>query len=101
MEWVKEKLWQLDDFRQAFPSVFWSGYILILLVVASAVFYFPLISKIANFEILHMKPFYLVIMDNLNTLKWGIIVVPLIVAFIGWGFIDDLYQKKLKRHYRH
>jgi hypothetical protein len=42
MEWVKEKLWQLDDFRRAFPSVFWSGYVLILLIAASAVAYFPI-----------------------------------------------------------
>ena len=101
MDWIKEKLWQLDDFKQAFPSVFWSSYVLILLVIASAVVYFPVLSKIANFEILNMKPLYPMIMDNLGTLKWGVIVAPLIVALIGWGFIDDLYQKKLKRYYRY
>lgn len=101
MDWIKEKLWQLDDFRQAFPSVFWSSYVLILLVVACAVFYFPALSKIANFEILNMKPLYPMITDNLDTLKWGIIVTPLILALIGWSFIDDLYQKKLKRYYRY
>ena len=101
MDLIKEKLWQLDDFKQAFPSVFWGSYVLILLVVASAVVYFPVLSKIANFEILNMKPLYPMIMDNLGTLKWGVIVAPLIVALIGWGFIDDLYQKKLKRYYRY
>ncbi|MEF9984691.1 MAG: hypothetical protein RR710_09155 [Oscillospiraceae bacterium] len=101
MEWVKEKLWQLDDFRQAFPSVFWSGYVLILLIVASAAAYFPILSKIANLEIFNMKPFYTLIMDNLSTLWWGGIVVPVIVALIGWGLIDELYQKKLKRYYRY
>ena len=101
MDWIKEKLWQLDDFKQAFPSVFWGSYVLILLVVASAVVYFPVLSKIANFEILNMKPLYPTIMDNLGILKWGIIVAPLIVALIGWSFIDDLYQKKLKRYYRY
>ena len=101
MDWIKEKLWQLDDFKQAFPSVFWSSYVLILLVVASAVAYFPILSKIANFEVLNMKPLYPVIMDNLSTLKWGVIIIPLIVALIGWGFIDDLYQKKLKRYCRY
>lgn len=101
MDWIKEKLWQMDDFKQAFQSVFWSSYVLILLVVASAVVYFPVLSKIANFEILNIKPLYPMIMDNLSTLKWGVIVVPLIVALIGWGFIDDLYKKKSKRYYRH
>ena len=101
MEWVKEKLCQLDDFRQAFPSVFWSSYFFILLTIASAAFYFPVLSKIANLEIFNMKPFYTLIMDNLSTLWWGVIVVPVIVALIGWGLIDELYQKKLKRYYRY
>ena len=101
MEWVKEKLWQLDDFRRAFPSVFWSGYVLILLIAASAVAYFPILSKIANLEIFNMKPFYTLIMDNLSTLWWGVIVVPVIMALIGWGLIDELYQQKLKRYYRY
>lgn len=101
MGWLNEKLWQLDDFKRAFPSVFWSTYILILLVIASAVFYFPALSKIANFELLSVKPMYPLIMDNLDTLRWGIFIVPMIVALVGWGLIDDLYQRKLNRFYKY
>ncbi|MCM8510880.1 hypothetical protein RFY44_05770 [Acinetobacter bereziniae] len=97
MDWLREKLWQLDDFRRAFPSVFWSSYILILLVIASAMLYFPALSNIANLEILNTKPLYSMVLNNLDTLKWGIIVVPMIVALLGWNLIDDLYQRKLKR----
>lgn len=101
MDWIRKKLWQLDDFRRTFPSVFWSSYILILLVIASAMLYFPALSKIANLEILNTKPLYSMILSNLDTLKWGIIVVPMIVALLGWNLIDDLYQRKLKRLYRY
>lgn len=101
MEWLNDKLHELDDFRQAFPSVFWSGYFLILLVAASMMLYFPVLSKIANLEILSVKPWYSMVMDNMDTLKWGFFVVPVVVGLIGWGLIDDLYQRKLKRYYRY
>ncbi|EXC24853.1 hypothetical protein J536_3808 [Acinetobacter sp. 809848] len=59
--------------------------------------YFPALSNIANLEILNTKPLYSMVLNNLDTLKWGIIVVPMIVALLGWNLIDDLYQRKLKR----
>lgn len=101
MEWFKEKLWQLDDFRESFPSVFWGSYILIILMFASMVFYFPVLSKIADIELLNVKPFYPLIMDNIDTLKWGIIIIPILVGFFGWTFIGELYQKKLNRYQRY
>lgn len=101
MGWLNDKLHELDDFRRAFPSVFWSSYVLILIIAASMMLYFPVLSKIANLELLSVKPLYSMVMDNIDTLKWGVFVVPVVVGLIGWSFIDDLYQRKLKRYYRY
>ncbi|MCX0332227.1 hypothetical protein NVT87_15270 [Acinetobacter radioresistens] len=101
MEWFKEKLWQLEDFREAFPSVFWGINILIILMFASMVFYFPVLSKIASFELLNVKPFYPLIVDNIDALKWGVFIVPILVGLIGWTFIGELYQRKLNRFRRY
>lgn len=101
MEWFKEKLWQLEDFREAFPSVFWGSYILIILMFASMVFYFPVLSRIADIEILNGKLFYPLIMENIDVLKWGVLIVPTLVGLIGWSLISRLYQKKLNRFRRY
>ena len=101
MEWVREKLQQLDEFKQAFPSVFWCSYVLILMVVAAMMVYFPFLNKVANLEILNVKPFYLMISNNMDTLRWGVIIIPTAVGLIGWSAIDELYQRKLKKYYRY
>lgn len=96
MDWLREKLWQLDDFKKAFPKVFWWLYLLIFLVIGSAVLYFPLLNKIANIELGYLeKPFFSIISTHIEVLKWGVFVVPLIVLLLGLNFAEKIYQKRL------
>lgn len=96
MDWLREKLWQLDDFRKAFPKVFWWLYLLIFLVIGSAIFYFPLLNAIANINFgLIEKPFFSTISNNIEVLKWGVFIVPLIVLLLGLNFADKIYQERL------
>lgn len=95
MDWLREKLWQLDDFRKAFPKVFWWLYLLIFLVIGSAVLYFPLLNKIANIDFGYLeKPFFSIISSNYEVLKLGVYIVPLLVAIFGLIFADGIYQKR-------
>ncbi|MCV2444928.1 hypothetical protein [Acinetobacter bereziniae] len=96
MDWLREKLWQLDAFKKAFPKVFWWLYLLGFLVMGSAVFYFPFLNAIANIDFgLMGKPFFSIISTHIEVLKWGVFVVPLIVLLLGLNFADKIYQERL------
>lgn len=98
MDWLREKLWQLDDFRKAFPKVFWWLYLLIFLVIGSAVLYFPILNKIANIDLGYLgRPFFSIISSNFEVLKLGVYIVPLIVLLLGLNFADKIYQERLNQ----
>ena len=101
MEWVKEKLWELNDVFDEYPRVFWCIVFYIILALIAIFSYFPILNGFANLDILGTRPLFQVIVENISWLRWGVIVSPVLILLLGWCHADELHTKLVKRKYRY
>jgi len=99
MEWIKEKLEYLGCIYDEYPKVYWCSMLYMVLAGATVIGYFPLLVGVANLSILNGQPFQQMITENLSWLRWGIIVIPVLILFFGWCHADDLYHKLRNKRY--
>lgn len=101
MEWVKEKLWQLNDVFDEYPRVFWCIAFYMALALIAIFSYFPILNGIANLNILGTHPISQLIVENFSLLRWGVIVSPVLILLLGWCHADELHTKLVKKKYRY
>lgn len=99
MEWINSKFGEFNAFINQFPKVFWLGVFYIFFALTVFAFYLPFLNAIANFNIVGTKPFYTLISENYNFIKWGVFVIPFSILLLGWSSAEALYYKLRKRKY--
>lgn len=101
MDWIKQKLWELNDVFEEFPKVFWCVMFYFVLAVMAIFLYVPLFTSLANINLMGIMPFQQIITENWNVLQWGLIVAPFVILLIGWMHADDLYEVSMRKKYRY
>lgn len=101
MEWLKEKLWQLNDVFEEYPRVFWCIVFYMALAVIAVFSYFSILNGIANLNILGVRPLFQLIVENFSWLRWGVLISPILILLLGWIHTDELHAKLVRRKYRY
>lgn len=93
------KLWVLNDVFEEYPKVFYLLVIYIVLIVLSLSIYFPILQWLVNFEMFFNYPFREVIISNFDTLRWGVVVLPLVIGFHAFFDVLAHHERLEKRKY--
>lgn len=101
MEWLKEKLWQLNGVFEEYPRVFWCIVFYMALAVIAVFSYFSILNGIANLNILGVRPLFQLIVENFSWLRWGVLISPILILLLGWIHADELHAKLVRRKYRY
>lgn len=96
---LTDKLWVLNDVFEEYPRVFYLSVIYIVLIGGSMIIYFPVLKSLVNFEMFFNYPFREVIISNFDTLRWGVVVLPLLIAIHGFFEVIGLHDRLKKRRY--
>lgn len=99
LERIKDNLWALNDVFEEYPKVFYLSVIYIVLIVLSLSIYFPLLQWLVNFEMFFNYPFREIIIGNFETLRWGVVVLPLVIAIHAFFDVLELHERLEKRKY--
>ncbi|MFW1784366.1 hypothetical protein ACG9XL_08130 [Acinetobacter nosocomialis] len=99
IERIKDKLWALNDVFEEYPRVFYLSVIYMVLIVVTISIYFPVLKWLVNFEMFFNYPFREVIISNFDVLRWGVIVLPLVIAFYAFFDVLELHERLEKRKY--
>ncbi|MDQ9890052.1 hypothetical protein [Acinetobacter pittii] len=99
LEKLLEKLWVLNDDFEEYPKVFYLMMIYLVLIVAVVFLFFPSLKWLANLQILNTYPLYELILRNFDTLRWGVVVLPLVIAFHAFFDVLELHERLEKRKY--
>lgn len=94
-----DKLWVLNDVFEEYPRVFYLSVIYMVLIVGSMSIYFPVLKWLVNFEILFNYPFREIIISNFDVLRWGVVVLPLVIAVHAFFDVLELHERLEKRKY--
>ncbi|MDS7927512.1 hypothetical protein [Acinetobacter sp. V115_6] len=94
-----DKLWEINDVFEEYPKVFCLMMVYLVLMVAVVFLFFPCLKWLANLQILNTYPLYELILRNFDTLRWGVIVLPLVIAFHAFFDVLELHERLEKRKY--
>lgn len=94
-----DKLWEINDVFEEYPKVFYLMMVYLVLIVAVVFLFFPCLKWLANLQILNTYPLYELILRNFDTLRWGVIVLPLVIAFHAFFDVLELHERLEKRKY--
>ncbi|MDH2548506.1 hypothetical protein R4646_10775 [Acinetobacter baumannii] len=94
-----DKFWALIDFFEEFPKVFYLMLIYLVLIGAVIFLFFPCLNWLANLQILNTYPLFELISNNFDALRWGVVVIPLIIAVHGVFEVIGLHDRLKKRKY--
>ncbi|MCG8283852.1 hypothetical protein MID07_04305 [Acinetobacter seifertii] len=98
-EKLTDKLWALNDVFEEYPRVFYLSVIYMVLIGVTISIYFPVLKWLVNFEIFFNYSFREVIISNFDTLRWGVVVLPLVIALFGFFDVIGLHDRLKKRKY--
>lgn len=98
-ERIIDKLWALNDVFEEYPKVFSLMMVYLLLMVAVVFLFFPCLKWLANLQILNTYPLYELILRNFETLRWGVVVLPFLIAIHGFFEVIGLHDRFKKRRY--
>ncbi|MDC5112794.1 hypothetical protein NRA17_17645 [Acinetobacter baumannii] len=98
-EKIIDKFWALNDVFEEFSKVFYLMLIYLVLIGAVIFLFFPCLKWLANLQILNTYPLSELISKNFDTLRWGVVVVPLIIAVHGVFEVIGLHDRLKKRKY--
>lgn len=93
------KLWVLNDVFEEYPRVFYLSVIYMVLIVGSMSIFFPVLKWLVNFEMFFNYPFREVIISNFDTLRCGVVVLPLVIGFHAFFDVLALHERLEKRKY--
>lgn len=94
-----DKLWEINDVFEEYPKVFYLMMVYLVLIVSVVFLFFPCLKWLANLQILNTYPLYELILRNFDTLRWGVIVLPLVIAFHAIYDVLELLERLKKRKY--
>lgn len=94
-----DKLWEINNVFEEYPKVFYLMMVYLVLMVAVVFLFFPCLKLLANLQILNTYPLYELILRNFDTLRWGVVVLPLVLAFFGFFDVIGLHDRLKKRKY--
>lgn len=100
MNWIKNKLWDLNDVFEEYPRVFRRTMLYLALAALATICYLPLLKGIATFNLMGTYPFYSLIADNIDLLQWGLLAIPVVILLWGWCDAEDLYYYLKNKRYR-
>lgn len=100
LERIKDNLWALNDVFEEYPKVFYLSVIYMVLIGVTMSIYFPVLKWLVNFEMFFNYPFREIIMSNFDVLRWGVVVLPLVIAFHAFFDVLELHERLEKRKYR-
>lgn len=98
-EKLLDKLWALNDAFEELPRVFYLMMIYLVLIVAVVLLFFPCLKWLAYFQILNTYPLYDLIYRNFDMLRWGVVVLPLVITIHGIFDVMALHERLKKRKY--
>jgi hypothetical protein len=98
-EKIIDKLWALNDVFEEFPRVFYLMMIYFVLIIAVVLLFFPCLKWLAYFKILNTYPLYDLIYRKFGMLRWGVVVLPLVIAIHGFLDVMGLHQRLKERRY--
>ena len=98
-EKIIDKLWALNDVFEEFPKVFYLMMIYFVLIVAVVLLFFPCLKWLANLQILNTYPLYKLILRNFDMLRWGVVLLPLVIAIHGFFEVIGLHDRLKMRKY--
>ncbi|HFE9653365.1 hypothetical protein OHW45_06290 [Acinetobacter baumannii] len=98
-EKIIDKLWALNDVFEEFPKVLYLILIYLVLIGAVIFLFFPCLKWLTNLQILNIYPLYELILRNFDTLRWGVVVLPLLIAVHGIFDVMALHERLKKRKY--
>lgn len=101
MGWIKDRLWRLGDAFEEFPRVLWLSIFYFVIAMVVMLGFFPVLHSIAAFNLMGTTPFYSLIGENYNFLRWGFLVLPALILLWGWADAEDLYLRLKERKYRY
>ncbi|PVZ89960.1 hypothetical protein C9426_00845 [Serratia sp. S1B] len=90
---IKDKIIDLGYVFEEFPKVYWAFILTIALTGITAIGYQQLLIKIYQIEILNSHPFQKIVEENLNSLMWGNLILPIVVLLITTLSTIELYEK--------
>jgi len=96
---LTDKLWGLNDVFEEYPRVFYLSVIYMVVIVGSMSIYFPILKWLVNFEMFFNYPFREIIITNFDVLRWGVVVIPLVIAFHAFFDVLELHERLEKRKY--
>lgn len=99
LEKLTDKMWALNDVFEEYPRVFYLSVIYMVLIGVTMSIYFPVLKWLVNFEMFFNYPFREVIISNFDVLRWGVIVLPLVIAFHAFFDVLVLHERLEKRKY--
>ncbi|MCG2575186.1 hypothetical protein LVY74_16745 [Acinetobacter sp. ME22] len=101
VEWIKNKLWDLNDVFEEYPKVFWLFMFYLAIALTAMIGYMPILVKLANFNLMGGYPFYPVIAENIDMLKWGIPIIPSVILLWAWADVAEFYYTLKSKKYRY
>jgi hypothetical protein len=99
LEKITDKLWALNKVFEEYPKVFYLMMFYLVMMVAVVFLFFPCLKWLANLQILNTYPLYELILRNFDTLRWGVVVLPLVIAFHAFFDVFELHERLEKRKY--
>ncbi|MFV5384340.1 hypothetical protein [Acinetobacter junii] len=98
MDCLKEKLWNLNDIFEQFLSVFVISITTMCIAAISPFIYMKALIAIANFRLFNTKPYFDLVVNNYEVLKFGIIIIPIAILIIGFDLAYGRYQRIICRY---
>ena len=98
-EKINEIMQALMNVCIEYPKVFFLSIFYLVLIIGGMSVYFPLLNWLVNFEFFFNYPFREIILSNFDILRWGVVVFPLAIGFVGFFSVTGLYDLLSLRKY--
>ena len=96
---LRDKIDHIEEILHQFPSVLFIVLLTICFAVFSPFVYVSIINGISNTQILTTFPFKGLVENNIDVLKYGLVIVPVAVLCIGLSLAQERYSRIISRFY--
>lgn len=100
-EWIEKIYLKIDVAFTEFPKLKYISMFFAVLVILSAIFYFPILKLAHGFNYFGHYPLQKFIAENAGWLVWGQFFVPCMLAFFFYLYVSDLHDEKHIKKYGH
>ncbi|WP_151741611.1 hypothetical protein [Acinetobacter seifertii] len=98
-EKFNDKIETIEYVFKAYPKVYYRLTLFTVLTVLLTWFYCLGLTWLMSLQVFYTYPLFSFISENYDLLRWGGILVPLVVAIYGINDVIDLYKELKMRKY--